>query len=383
MSEKANQQNESRLHELFDAYLTGALKAEDREDLARALESPEGEELLKSVMEREVDEAPPLEAQIVKAGIDRWLNEKVAGGGRVVSLKRWGYGVAAAVLVGLIGYVVYRRVGLGKEGNVEVAGYRNDLPPGGNKAVLRLSDGKTVELNAEEAGNVKGQSDAVISRDSGWVSYQAGSAVRFNDVYTPAGGQVKLALADGTRVWLDASSSIHFPTAFPSGAREVTVTGQVYFEVAPNSRQAFVVHVKDQTVQVLGTHFNINAYGGGGSGVKTTLEQGSVLVRTGTGTLLLKPGEQADGMSLKKDADLEEVLAWKNGEFRFKGAPIEVIMEQVSRWYGAEVVYKDRINEEFVARVPRDVPASKLLHYLEETGQVHFLIGDKKITVMK
>ena len=105
MSEKANQQNESRLHELFDAYLTGALKAEDREDLARALESPEGEELLKSVMEREVDEAPPLEAQVVKAGIDRWLNEKVAGGGRVVSLKRWGYGVAAAVLVGLIGYV--------------------------------------------------------------------------------------------------------------------------------------------------------------------------------------------------------------------------------------------------------------------------------------
>jgi transmembrane sensor len=383
MSEKTNQQSESRLHELFDAYLTGALKPEDREDLARALDSPEGEELLKSVMEREVDEAAPAEALDVKAGIDRWLNEKVAGGGRVVSLRRWSYGVAAALLVGLIGFVVYRRAGSGKEGNVVVAGYRNDLSPGGNKAMLRLSDGKTVELNGAEAGDIGGQNDAVISRDSGWVSYQAGSRVRYNAIYTPAGGQIKLALADGTRVWLDASSSIHFPTAFPSGAREVTVTGQAYFEVAPNSRQAFVVHVKDQTVQVLGTHFNINAYDGGGSGVKTTLEQGSVLVRSGARTLLLKPGEQADGMSLKKDADMEEVLAWKNGEFRFKGASIEVIMEQVSRWYGAEVVYKDKINEEFVARISRDVPASKLLHYLEETGQVHFLIGDKKITVMK
>jgi ferric-dicitrate binding protein FerR (iron transport regulator) len=383
MPEKTNQPNESRLHELFDAYLTGALKAEDREDLARALGSPEGEELLKSVMERDIDEAPPVEVEGVKAGIDRWLDEKVARKGRVVSLKRWGYGVAAAVLIGLIGYVVYRRAGSGKEGNVVVAGYRNDLSPGGNVAVLRLSDGKTVELNAKEAGDVRGQNDAVISRDSGWVSYQAGSAVRFNDVFTPTGGQVKLALADGTRVWLDASSSIHFPTAFPSGPREVTVTGQAYFEVAPNSRQAFLVHVKDQTIQVLGTHFNVNAYAGDGSVVKTTLEQGSVLVRSGTRSLLLKPGEQADGMNLKKDADLEEVLAWKNGEFRFKGAPIEVIMEQVSRWYGAEVVYKDKINEEFVARVPRDVPASKLLHYLEETGQVHFSIEDKTITVMK
>jgi len=371
------------LLELFDAYLTGALKDEDREELARVLETPEGEELFKSVMVRDVDEERSSEVLAVKEGIDRWLGDHVTRGARVVPLRRWSYGVAAALLVGLIGFVVYRRAASGKEGNPVVAGYKNDIYPGRNKAVLKLSDGKVVQLDEALVGDIKGQSDAVISKDSGWVSYQAGREVRFNDVYTPAGGQIKLFLADGTRVWLDASSSIHFPTAFPSGPREVVVTGQAYFEVAPNSKQAFVVHAGDQAIQVLGTNFNVNAYSGDGLGVKTTLEKGSVLVRSGSGSLLLKPGEQADGMVLKKDADLEEVLAWKNGEFRFKGASIEAIMEQVSRWYGAKVVYKDRINEEFVARVSRDVPVSKLLQYLEETGQVRFLIEDKTITVMK
>lgn len=383
MSEKSYLQNESRLLELFDAYLTGALKDEDREELARVLGTPEGEELLKSVMVRDVDEEPSSEVLAVKEGIDRWLGDNVGRGARVVSLRRWSYGVAAALLVGLIGFVVYRRAGWGKMGNVVVARYKNDLYPGRNKAVLKLSSGRVVELNEAGAGKVKDQDDAVIDQDSGWVSYQAGREVRSNDVYTPVGGQIKLFLADGTRVWLDASSSIHFPTAFPSGAREVVVTGQAYFEVAPNSRQAFIVHAGDQAIQVLGTSFNVNAYSGDGLGVKTTLEKGGVVVRSGSRSLLLKPGEQADGMVLKKDADLQEVLAWKNGEFRFKGASIEAIMEQVSRWYGAKVVYKDRINEEFVARVPRDVPVSKLLQYLEETGQVHFLIEDKTITVMK
>src|SRR5581483_7319365 len=112
-------------------------------------------------------------------------------------------------------------------------------------------------------------------------------------------------------------------------------------------------------------------------------EQGSVLVASGAHELKLAPGQQADGMKLRSNADLDEVLAWKNGEFRFNGASIEVIMDALIRWYGAEVVYKDQIKEEFVARIPRDVPVSKVLKYLEATGQVHFGIDGNKIIVMK
>jgi ferric-dicitrate binding protein FerR (iron transport regulator) len=195
--------------------------------------------------------------------------------------------------------------------------------------------------------------------------------------------QTKLLLADGTRVWLDASSSIHFPTAFPSGDREVTITGQAYFEVAPNAHQPFIVHAKDQTIRVLGTHFNVNAYQTGGTAVKTTLEQGSVLVSTGNDHLKLDPGQQADGAVLRSDVDLEGILAWKNGEFRFNGASIVSIMEQLARWYGAEVHYKDEIKEEFVAKIPRNVPVSKILNYLESTGQVKFSVEGNVITVMK
>ncbi|WP_431209896.1 FecR family protein [Puia sp. P3] len=259
--------------------------------------------------------------------------------------------------------------------------YKNDLVPGRDKAVLKLSDGREVELNGTVSGGIANQDGAAITEDNGWLKYSASGEAHYNDLYTPVGAQIKVVLADGTKVWLDAGSSIHYPTAFPSGNREVTITGQAYFEVAANARQPFIVHAKDQTIRVLGTHFNVNAYGA--AAAKTTLEQGSVLVSSGSAEVKLEPGQQTEGGIVKNGVDLEEVLAWKNGEFRFNGASIAVIMDQLARWYGAEVRYKDDIREEFVAKIPRNVPISKVLKYLEATGQVKFAIDGNVITVMR
>jgi len=383
MAGKFTHEQENRLRQLFEAYLIGELKAEDQEELIRGLESPEGESLLESVMVRDIDEAPSSDSLKVKAAIDRWLDARMTDKLPVRSLKRWKYSLAAAVVIALAGTFSYLLLVPHKAGNPVAQRYKNDLSPGRDKAVLKLSDGKIVELNEKAAGEIPNQDGVNIREENGWIRYEAGKDAHYNDLYTPVGAQIKVVLADGTRVWLDASSSIHFPTAFRSGNREVTITGQAYFEVVTNASQAFIVHAKDQTITVLGTHFNVNAYGSGAARVKTTLEQGSVMVSSGSSHLRLAPGQQADGMVLKTNADLEEILAWKNGEFRFNGASIEVIMEQMARWYGAEVVYKDEIKEEFVAKIPRNVPVSKVLKYLETTGQVQFIIEGNVITVMK
>lgn len=381
MSEQLTQ--EQRLRQLFEAYLSGELRAEDSEELAKGLESPEGEAIIKSVMERTVEEEPTSESGKVKAAIDKWLDARVIAPAPVRSIRKLWWGVAAAVLIGLAGGFGYLLLTPRKIPTAVADRYKNDLNPGRDKAVLRLSDGKLVELNGKVSGRIPNQEGASISEDSGWLRYAASGEAHYNDLSTPVGAQIKVLLADGTKVWLDASSSIHYPTAFPAGNREVTITGQVYFEIAPNAHQAFIVHAKDQTIRVLGTHFNVNAYGTGGAAVRTTLEQGSVLVSSGASQLKLAPGQQADGMTLRSDVDLEEVLAWKNGEFRFNGASIGVIMEQLARWYGAEIRYKDDIREEFVAKIPRNVPISKVLKYLEATGQVRFIVEGNVITVIK
>lgn len=383
MSERNTNVGEDRLRELFEAYLSGQLRAEDRQELAEGLATPAGEALIQEVMERPVGEKPPVESLPVKTAIDQWLAIRAKPPVPVRSLRKWSYAIAAAVVIVLAGAFGYIWLKPREPQKDLTQRYKNDLRPGRDKAILKLSDGRLVELDEKTTGNIAGQNDADIRTDSGWLRYIASKEPHENDLSTPAGAQIRLLLADGTRVWLDASSSIHYPTAFPSGNREVTITGQAYFEVAPNAHQAFIVHAKGQTIRVLGTHFNVNAYQAGGAAVKTTLEQGSILVHAGNGDLRLAPGQQADGTVLRSDVDLESILAWKNGEFRFNGASIRDIMDQLARWYGAEVHYKDEISEEFVAKIPRNVPVSKILNYLESTGQVKFMVEGNIITVMK
>lgn len=196
-------------------------------------------------------------------------------------------------------------------------------------------------------------------------------------------------------MWLNAASSIHFPTAFTGATRNVEVSGEAYFEVAKNAAMPFVVKKKesDVEVQVLGTHFNFNAYDDEGK-TKVTLVEGSVKVQSAIGnreSAILKPGEQAivsnqaNGsftIDVDKEADVEEALAWKNGMFRFNNTNIAAIMKQVTRWYDVDILYEgDVMNEFFSGTIPRNTKASGLFSVLELTQTVQFTINNKKVIV--
>jgi ferric-dicitrate binding protein FerR (iron transport regulator) len=197
-----------------------------------------------------------------------------------------------------------------------------------------------------------------------------------------------MTLSDGTKVWLNAASSITYPTAFFGKERSVTITGEAYFEVAKDPVRPFRVKTNDLDIAVLGTSFNINAYPDEPAS-KTTLVEGSVRVSRGNVSQLLRPGQQArvkDGhVSLIPDADLEQVLAWKNGLVKLTGASIQDVMRQVSRWYDVDIQYEGNLDKAvFVGIVSRQQDLSKLIQVLEATGYVHCTLDQKnKIIIVK
>jgi ferric-dicitrate binding protein FerR (iron transport regulator) len=275
-----------------------------------------------------------------------------------------------------------------------------DIPPGGNKAILTLADGATISLDDCKKGDIARDGNARIVKggDSGTLIYHAVAgnqqAVAYNTITTPRGGQYQLTLSDGSKVWLNASSSLHFPTTFGGKERLVELTGEGYFEIARNTTMPFSITVNGVAVHVLGTHFNINAYHDEPV-VRTTLIQGAVKVEMRGQALLLRPGQQAvvagertvaggaeRSLRLDPEADLEEVMAWKEGIFNFKNLDIESIMRQISRWYDVEVVYEGGKKPEghFSGMISRNTPALTVLKMLEYGG-VHFTIESKKIVI--
>jgi len=222
-----------------------------------------------------------------------------------------------------------------------------DLNPGTNKAILTLSTGKNVNLTDAGSGRVTTEAGTSITKTaSGEISYTEQnngdvSAVT-NKITTPRGAQYSLVLADGTKVWLNAASSITFPTTFSSSPiRSISITGECYFEVAHNVHQPFVVRSGTQTVEVLGTHFNVNAYPDE-KGITTTLIQGKVRINDGPATQLLSPGNRivnVRGKLTNEPTDTDQATAWKSGRMYFSGADIYSIMRQVSRWYNVDVQY--------------------------------------------
>lgn len=338
--------------------------------------------------------------QIEEAMEERGEKEEGEGGEEATSqiayihlFRRHWSKIAAIFILGIGGFLVY--LATKQEATIiptQLAAkpMREDVAPGGNFATLTLGDGSKVVLDSLSNGLIANQGNAkIIKLNNGELAYENANStdkVVYNTMSTPVGGQYQLTLPDGTAIWLNAASSITYPTAFTGTERTVSITGEVYFEVAKNPKQPFKVKTGDQVIEVLGTHFNVNTYSDEQT-LKTTLVEGKVKVSTGAGSLLLQPGQQASNnkgqLNLNPNPDLEETLAWKNGIFQFNGTNIETIMRNVARWYGVEVVYKDKIEEQFVAEIPRNVPVSKLLELLELTKQVKFSVNNKVITVTK
>lgn len=280
--------------------------------------------------------------------------------------------------------------------------YHNDVAPGGNKAILTLADGSKINLSDARIGDLSKAGPVKITKaKDGQIVYTIlanrqqikKAQFTYNTIATPRGGQYQVILPDGSHVWLNAASSIRFPTVFSAGARKVDITGEVYFEVAKKinkptgKRQPFIVTTDNQQVEVLGTHFNINAYKDE-SATKTTLLEGSVNISNLQSRVsgLLKPGQQSiiAGNGLKiAAADTLMATAWKNGQFQFRNASLKEVMRQAERWYNVDVEYPDTIADyRFVGAISRNLPASKFLTILSYTG-VKFKIEDKKIIVIK
>ncbi|MBS0031087.1 FecR domain-containing protein [Chitinophaga sp. 22321] len=266
--------------------------------------------------------------------------------------------------------------------------------PGGNKAILTLADGSIIELDSAREGALGNQGGTrIIKLNGGRLAYAANSAAnagagsQYNTISTPRGGQYQVVLPDGSQVWLNAASSLRFPVAFTGKDRAVTLTGEAYFEVAQNAGQPFIVQTTGMQVKVLGTHFNVMAYSDEGR-VKTTLMEGAVSVSQGKATSLMQPGQQAsinesgEAFNITRP-DLEEVMAWKTGEFRFRKTDIRMIMRQIARWYNVEIEYKgDLSGITLYGGMTRKENVAQLLELLEQTGEVHFSTNGNHITVM-
>ncbi|MFP5041873.1 FecR family protein [Parasediminibacterium sp. JCM 36343] len=268
--------------------------------------------------------------------------------------------------------------------------YKNDVAPGSNKAILTLGDGSKVALDETGNGTIKKQAGVSINKQGHELTYNGSASntdfgVIYNSVATPRGGQYQLALPDGSKVWLNAESSLRFPIAFSGNSREVTLTGEAYFEVAKNAEKPFIVHVKEMDVRVLGTHFNVMAYNDEAA-IKTTLAEGSVKLTNGSATQLLVPSKVA---SLQQnnftvaDANMDQELAWKNGYFFFDKAGVQTIMRQIARWYDVEVSFEGKLPTSlFVGEMNRASSLAQALKILELSG-IHFKIEGKKVIVLE
>lgn len=270
---------------------------------------------------------------------------------------------------------------------------KNDLPPGTNKAVLTLSNGSKINLNAAGNGVLAKQGNISVEKyDKGKVTYTANNnnaVVKpvFNTITTPKGGQYQVVLPDGTKAWLNAASYITFPTVFEAGKRDVEIGGEVYFEVAKNKEKPFSVTCAGQKLTVLGTHFNVNAYTEEAV-TKTTLLEGSVKISNGADNVVLKPGQQSlitagseNKIQVSSSVDLDEVVAWKNGFFQFNRADIRTIMNQISRWYNVDIEVSGKLPDgHYRGNISRNVNLSKVLKVMELSG-IHFTIERRKIIV--
>lgn len=384
--------------ELLTRYFSGDLAAGELEELvAFVREQPEQFEAVAAEQEFEaivLVQSGRLHVDLPVEVRQRMRARTMASveemGGIVMPMRRRRTGWwAAAVVVGLVGIGVWVWLG-GRNASKRLETppvATHDVLPGGNRAVLTLANGSTIVLDSAHVGTVSQQAGAtVVKTDSGELKYTTlggkPAEVVWNTLATPRGGQYQLVLPDGTHVWLNAESSIRYPVAFGGDRRTVEVTGEAYFEVAHDAAKPFKVKAGGETIEDIGTGFNVNAYMDEDA-VRTTLVEGAVDVDR----VRLRPGEQAVGRAggkirVKKDADLEDVLAWKNGRFRFEGAEIQSILRQAERWYDVTIEYKGKINETFSGGISRHVNASQLLHILELTGKVTFTIEGKKIIVM-
>lgn len=385
-------QNEQELRSLFSQWLEGNGDAGTVKRLSELAENPELASVWKSLLAAVPEEAQPGHDAILEQVYQNLLAElpELQVTAPVRRMKPWmKYAAAAALLlVAGGGYYFYsstkEEAGREQLSNITPA-ERPTSNNNKNKAILTLGNGKQIVLDASGNGQLAQQTGSLVIKPAdGQIVYNSNDsipsqrAVEFNTVTTPRGGEYKVKLPDGTDVWLNAASSITFPTNFNDADRTVSVQGEVYLEVKKNTAKPFRVKVKDATIEVLGTSFNVNAYNDEPV-TRITLLEGSIHVTKGNEQKMLKPGQQlwfrATGnvLTLADDVDTEQVMAWKNGVFDFRNQDIGLVMNQLGRWYNMDIMYEGkRPDVKILGMMGRNTDLKTLLNSLELTSGIRF-----------
>ncbi|WP_353718350.1 FecR domain-containing protein [Dyadobacter sp. 676] len=371
-------EEQKRIQHLFDRYYAGRATPAEEEELMLYVRSGRYDEAVERAMKRNwlepADQAPLFDALQSESMLGAILASGRARGYRTMGI--WTrYAAAAAVLVLVAGLWLLRKA---SEKPAAVANREiQDVAPGRNRALLTLADGQGIELDRVGSGLVARQGNTEITKQQdGLVVYNnrpsETATAGLNKISTPRGGQYKVQLPDGSKVWLNASSSIRFPSVFPASERRVEITGEAYFEVTKDPARPFTVRFNGSEVQVLGTSFNVMAYPDERIS-KTTLVEGSVSIRNKGAHATLRPGQQAallpGGRIETAFTTVEEAVAWKEGMFYFKNAGVKEVMRQLARWYDVEVSYRGEVPvRQFTGRVSRNVNLSEVVGMLRYAG---------------
>jgi len=401
-------ENETRIALLMSKSIKNELTDKEEAELATWLASAPNREFFEEFVNREaLTEGMGVLARMNKPGMQQKMDEMRfadrQGAGRIILFRKY---LAVAGVIALLGIGVWwwtsqmKYTATEAERQSLVIG-TNDISPGGDKAILTLDGGQKIVLDSARNGKLARQGNiSILIPDSGHLAYKpaagenAASAsgnpkIAFNTLTTPRGGQYRVTLSDGTQVWLNAASSLRYPTVFTGKERVVEITGEAYFEVSSNERMPFMVRANGTEVRVLGTQFDVMAYENEAE-QNITLIGGGVRISRGNSARVLKPGQQArlspsedisDDIRVVEGADVDEALAWKNNLFSFNDASIETVMRQLARWYDVDIKYTGVVSQHFNGNIPRTVSLSKVFVMLELTGKVHFRIEGRQVIV--
>ena len=301
----------------------------------------------------------------------------------------WFRFAAAAVIVIIIGGLIWRNTTSTKN-NDQAYQQHDKQAPASLLATITLADGRQINLDSAGTGTIATEGNITIEKLSdGRIVYNGTSenAMMYNTISVPRGSRItSLTLSDGTIVWLNSASSLKYPVAFSTNERKVQISGEAYFEVTKNAKKQFIVESAGASVEVLGTSFNINSYDNETDN-KITLVEGRVRVLHNKEQLILEPGQQAKSSSEKlklvPSANIDDVLAWKNGKFYFDNSSIEEVMRELERWYDIETVFKEKPIKGFEGTIPRSLNIQNVLKILEATGEVKFEMKGNRVIVMK
>lgn len=406
-------ENYERIRELLLKYSSKVSSITEEGELFELLNNTtetEIEPLLTNILEKTEPSYDYTRRERILASVLQYTKEEENGERLVVIMKPriqlWKRIAVAASIIGVLfvaGYWLMNKKTTDDPSTIAQDQNTKDVPaPDKNRAQIKLADGSVVYLDSVGNGELANMNGVkVVKTADGRIEYSSEQGVlsgelKYNTLFNPRGSQVmNMTLADGSRVWLNAGSSVTYPIAFIGKERNVTITGEAYFEIAHDKTKPFKVSKGETTVEVLGTHFNVNAYDDE-SEIKVTLLEGKVNVSTKYDVrgATIKPGEQAianpstpanggtGSLRVMKDVDVEQVMAWKNGSFVFGEAmSAEEIMRQIARWYDVEVVYEKKPGGHIGGSISRSVNITKVLQILEATGTMQFKVEGRKVTL--